>query len=475
MVLMRAVREKKIKGNALDQQGFIAEDQKAQNSVESFYAAVDIGTTTLSVTVYNQKGKYIDGCAEDNAQRQLGNDVMMRLMHASEGRAEQLHILIRDQIYDHLSRLINKKMTLLKRISVVGNTAMCHLFLNIDTIGLRGAPFSPGYQGSYQLFGRDLGWSACPDLEIIVLPGIAAHVGADAAAVYLAEQLWQEDRIQLAVDLGTNAEILLNHRGQVWACSAAAGPAFEGKGISCGCRGGAGAVGGVKLNRVSGNILMDVIPDPVTGSVFAKGVCGSGLVDLIAALLETGLLQPDGYLLSEQEARNDGICETLAGRLEEKEGERRFFLFDPARDKMAGSGLEKSKPIYITQQDIRNFQLAKGAIQTGIAMLCRQNELNILQIEDCRIAGVFGSSLQINSAKVCGLLPDLPPDRIHFVGNSAGKGAAQVLFDMSQVTRLEKQVQEIRHVELAEQNSFSSLFMNNLELCPWSDIHDDRG
>lgn len=472
MVLMRAVREKKIKGNAPDQQGII---QKAQTSAEGFYAAVDIGTTTLSIAVYNQMGNFINGCAEDNAQGQLGSDVMMRLMHASEGRAGQLHTLIRDQIYNYLSGLIDNNMTQLKRISVVGNTAMCHLFLNIDTTGLQGAPFSPGYQGSYQLFGRDLGWSACPDVEIIVLPGIAAHVGADAAAVYLAEQLWQEDRIQLAVDLGTNAEILLNHRGKVWACSAAAGPAFEGKGISCGCRGGAGAVGGVKLNRANGNILLDVIPDPVTGSVFAKGICGSGLVDLIAALLETGLLQPDGYLRSEQEARNEGICETLTRRLKGKEEGRRFLLLDPVSDKVAGSGRENSKPIFLTQQDIRNFQLAKGAIQTGIDTLCRQNELHISQIEDCRVAGVFGSFLQINSAKACGLLPDLPSDRIHFVGNSAGKGAAKVLFDASQVTRLEEQVQGIRHVELAEQESFSSLFMQNMKLCPWTDIHDDRG
>lgn len=473
MVLMRAVKDKKIKGNAPDQQEILAENQKAQSSTERFYAAVDIGTTTLSITLYNQEGKYVEGCAVANAQGQLGNDVMMRLMHASEGRAGQLHKLIRDQVYDQLSRLVDTNMTHLKRISVVGNTAMCHLFLNIDTTGLQGAPFSPGYQGSYQLFGRDLGWSDCPEVEIIVLPGIAAHVGADAAAVFLAEQLWQEDRIQLAVDLGTNAEILLNRNGQVWACSTAAGPAFEGKGISCGCRGGTGAVGGVKLNRRNGNILLDVIPDPVTGSVFAKGICGSGLVDLVAALLEVGLLQPDGYLRSEQEARNNGVCETLAGRLEGTEGERKFFLLDPARDKLAGYDSEKSKPIYITQQDIRNFQLAKGAIQTGIATLCRQNKLQISQIEDCRVAGVFGSFLQMKSAKACGLLPDLPSDRIRFVGNSAGKGAAKVLFDVSQVMRLEKQVQEIRHVELAEQEEFSSLFLQNMKLCPWTDIHDD--
>ena len=264
MVLLRAAGEKKIKGVALDIHCNLAEKEDIQTGeyfldpvtagekplhrdTEGYYAAVDIGTTTLSIEIYDQNGKYIGGCAENNAQGKLGSDVMMRLMHVSEGRQEVLHTLIRDQIYHHIRKILtnaircedvsfvdacsreNENIGLpqspsgaenwtesglahLKKMSVVGNTVMCHLFLNKDTSGLRGTPFHTAYQGSCRICGKDLGWSACPDVEITVLPGIAAHVGADAASVLMAERLWQRDRVQLAVDLGTNAEILLNNR-----------------------------------------------------------------------------------------------------------------------------------------------------------------------------------------------------------------------------------------------------------------------
>lgn len=518
MVLLRRGTEKKIKGHMPDQRNIIVAESGAQeqktvsgnrssseiNSQDKeYYAAVDIGTTTLSIEVYDQSGNYIGGCAENNVQGKLGSDVMMRLMHASEGRQELLHTMIRDQIYQLLRRILTdaaerttvvstdgsgikgnrgrrsevfcekdrteqSEMAYLRKVSVVGNTVMCHLFLNKDTTGLRGIPFRTAYQGSYRLAGRDLKWPACPNAEVLVLPGIAAHVGADAAAVFMAEQLWKEDRIQLAIDLGTNAEILLNCRGKIWACSAAAGPAFEGKGISCGCRGGAGAVSAVKLNRANGNILLDVVPDPVDGKLIPRGICGSGLVDFVAELLENKLLQPDGYLLSQREAEELGINPALAGRLEESDGERRFILYDTAIDKMADLDGAQAKDLYITQQDVRNFQLAKSAIQTGIALLCQQNNLDVSDIEDCRVAGVFGAFLHLNHAKASGLLPDIPADTIRFVGNAAGRGAALALFDSNWISSLEKRLPEIHHIELADQENFQSLFLRNMSLCAWS-------
>lgn len=499
MVLLRGCIEKKIKGYMPDNHNIIAEETDSQEQGtaskdassskinrqrEGYYAAVDIGTTTLSIEVYDQDENYIGGCAESNVQGKLGSDVMMRLMHASEGRQELLHIMIKDQIYQLLRQILTDtagqskvhcesegqgdyQLSHLHKITVVGNTVMCHLFLNKDTSGLRGTPFRTAYQGSYRLSGKDLSWSACPDVEVIVLSGIAAHVGADAAAVFMAEQLWQVDRIQLAIDLGTNAEIILNCRGQVWVCSAAAGPAFEGKGISCGCRGGAGAISGVKLNRANGNILLDVVPDPVTGKLFPKGICGSALVDLIAELLENRLLQPDGYLLSQLEAEELGVSPVFARRLEESNGERRFILFDPAVDKMSNVGGRQARCLYITQQDIRNFQLAKSAIQTGIALLCQKNDLDVLEIEDCRVAGVFGAFLHLDHAKASGLLPDIPAEKLHFVGNAAGKGAAQALFDPDWISCLEKRLQGIQHVELEEQENFQSLFLQNMSLSAW--------
>lgn len=509
MVLLRGGTEKKIKGHMSDRHTIITGkmDSQQQETVsrdifsdkisrqrEGYYAAVDIGTTTLSIEVYDQDGNYIGGCAENNAQGKLGSDVMMRLMHASEGRQKILCTMIQDQVYQFLRHIladsvdcteihghgvdgdsIERKqpgdggLPYLRKIFVVGNTVMCHLFLDKDTTGLRGTPFRTAYHGSFRLSGKDLSWFACPDVEVTVLPGIAAHVGADAAAVFMAEQLWQEDRVQLAIDLGTNAEIILNCRGQVWVCSAAAGPAFEGKGISCGCRGGTGAVNGVKLNRANGNVLIDVVPEPTNGKLLPRGICGSGLVDLIAELLENRLLQTDGYLLSGQEAEEAGVSPVLAKRLEESNGERRFIIYDPVVDKMMDADGGQIKCLYITQEDIRNFQLAKSAIQTGIALLCQQNGLDVSEIEDCRVAGVFGAFLHLSHAKASGLLPDIPAENIHFVGNSAGKGAAQALFDPDWIFCLEKRLQEIQHVELEEQESFQSLFLQNMSLCKWGD------
>ncbi len=512
MVLLRGATEKKIKGSVSDNHNIIVRKtisehimaEKTGNQVEKavsehnpscginrateregYYAAVDIGTTTLSIDIYDHDGNYIGGSAENNAQGKLGSDVMMRLMHVSEGRQEMLHTMIRDQIYQLIKEILtgdkaelsevyceseqpgNDRLAQLRKISVVGNTVMCHLFLNQDTTGLRGVPFHTAYQGSYRLYGKDLGWTDCSDVEVIVLPGIAAHVGADAAAVFMAEQLWQKDRIQLAIDLGTNAEILLNCRGQVWVCSAAAGPAFEGKGISCGCRGGTGAVNSVKLNRANGNILLNVVPEPVSGKLFPRGICGSGLVDLIAELLENRLLQSDGYLLSRQEAEEAGISRILAGRLQESNGERRFILYDPATDKMTDASGGQARCLYITQQDIRNYQLAKSAIQTGIALLCQKSDLDVLEIEDCRVAGVFGAFLHLDHAKASGLLPDIPAENVHFVGNAAGRGAAQALFDPDWISCLEKRLQGIQHVELEEQEDFQSLFLQNMSLSAW--------
>ncbi len=529
MVLLRAAQTQQIKGTASDiDNGSDPAGEKDTKNItddhnvlhhneEGYYAAVDIGTTTLSIEIYNQDGRYVGGCADNNAQGKLGSDVMMRLMHVSEGRQDILCRLIRDQIYHLLGKLLTDIVNMtgrtgsigavstvdiadgtgrvntaglpdgtgrvntadlpdgvsdteavlaanLRKITVVGNTVMCHLFLDRDLTGLQGAPFCPDYEGSCQVWGKDLGWSACPEVEVTVLPGIAAHVGADAAAVLMAEQLWQEDRIQLAVDLGTNAEILLNNRGRIWVCSAAAGPAFEGKGISCGCRGRAGAVSGVKLNRANGNILLTVMPDSATGKLLPNGICGSGLVDLIAELLENRLLQPDGYLLTQSEAIEHGICDALVQRLGEENGDRYFLLYDPLADKMMGADGQQAKRLYVTQQDIRNFQLAKSAIQTGIALLCHQAGLDVAQIEDCRIAGVFGTFLHPDHARASGLLPDLPPDRIHFVGNAAGRGAAQALFDAGWIAQSEKRIQGIHHVELAEQEEFQSVFLKNMTL-----------
>ena len=277
--------------------------------------AVDIGTTTIAIAALDLKRKEVIGkVSYTNQQTTLGADVMMRIMHCQQGRGERLHNLVVEQIEQMAQELLllySEEISLKKCLFfVVGNTTMCHLFLGKDVTGLAGYPFRPAYEGNYRCLGRDIGMKEFLEAQIIVLSGIAAHVGSDALAVVGAEKLYQKDHIQLAVDLGTNAEIILNDRGKIYACSTAAGPAFEGKGIACGMSAKEGAVSGVNISMGNGNLILQVIE-----GARARGICSSGLVDALAQFRKCRLMQEDGYLLSEEEARARGISDALCRRL----------------------------------------------------------------------------------------------------------------------------------------------------------------
>lgn len=446
-----------------------------------YYVAVDIGTTTLSVEVYDSQGFLLGKETEENAQRELGSDVMMRLMHVQQGRGKKLTDLIRNQLC-HLLGKLRKEISKnrmengatdgvfeFRKMTVVGNTVMCHLFLGLDASGLCGAPFQTAYQGSYHTRGGEMGWTEYTDMDILVLPGIASHVGADAAAVMGTQRLWQSDRIQLAIDLGTNAEILWNDYGKVYACSTAAGPAFEGAGIACGSIARPGVIGAVQMMRSNGNIIVDIIPDDQMRMLPPNGICGSGVIDVIASLRQCGIIEPDGRMLSEKEALSQGIPSALAERIwQDSTGQQNFVLFDPDCDKIVVQSQtvlpDQYKKIYLAQEDVRAFQLAKAAIQAGIAVLCQETGRTLAEVAECQIAGMFGGSLSIKNAIYCGLLLDLPEDRISFIGNAAGRGAAEALFHEDFVHELEQRAREVKHIELAQNERFQSLYLQGMAL-----------
>lgn len=470
MVIIRAVQESIVKNNS---SGKNPEIGRVHQPDGTYGLAIDIGTTTIAVELYDlQSRQFLEGKTEMNEQTALGADVMMRLMHAASGKAEQLQKMILQQIHRMAEELCGqlfgsdgeKQCSKIKKLTVVGNTVMCHLFLGQDISGLTGAPFSSSYNGTFRCYGKDLGWQGWETSEVIVLPGIAAHVGADAAAVMGAERLWDSEKIQLAIDIGTNAEILFNDHGRITVCSAAAGPAFEGKGISCGKRAGKGAVNGVRILRSNGNILLDVIAEKTSNEVIPEGICGSGLVDAIAQMLHCGVLQSDGYLLSRREAEERGISGVLCQRLVDNSGQGQcFVLFDPKADRNMSDG----KRITISQEDIRNFQLAKAAVQAGIQLLLTKKKRTLEQVDQVIVAGVFGTFLHPDNAGKCGILPSVEEDRITFSGNAAGRGAANALLKESFLAELEELVPGVEHVELAEENCFQEKFMNAMELKPW--------
>lgn len=470
MVIIRAVQESIVKSNS---SGKGPREERVYQSGEIYGLAIDIGTTTIAIELYDlQSREFLGGKAETNKQTTLGADVMMRLMHAVSGKAEQMQKMVLQQIRKMAEELCRQLFGLdageqcdkIKKLTVVGNTVMCHLFLGQDISRLTGAPFFPSYNGTFHCYGKDLEWQGWEDSEIIVLPGIAAHVGADAAAVLGAERLWDSEKIQLAIDIGTNAEILLNDHGRITVCSAAAGPAFEGKGISCGKRAGEGAINGVRILRSNGNILLDVIAEKTSAGVIPKGICGSGLVDVIAQMIHCRVLQSDGYLLEKIEAEEKGISDSLCHRLvKDPDQGKCFILFDPKLDRNRPEG----KRVIISQKDIRNFQLAKAAVQAGIQLLLIKQKRTLDQIDQIVVAGVFGTFLHLDNARKCGLLPSVEEGRLTFSGNAAGRGAASALLQNSFLTELEKRVLEVEHVELAEENCFQKEFMNAMELKPW--------
>lgn len=440
--------------------------------------AMDIGTTTVAASLFSlSDGKYCGNITETNRQTKYGTDVMMRIMNASMGKAGLLHNIIITQAEDIIERLTSSICTRDKviKMAVTGNTTMCHLFLDKDLSGMAGTPFKTAYTGSASLKGNENGFKRFPDIDIYVMPGIAAHTGADAVSVICSQKLYQADKIQLAVDIGTNAEIILNNRGDLYACSAAAGPAFEGKGVKCGIRAGNGAVNGIKINRLSGNIVLDVIDaSNNTGSqpgqdtqhaLIPKGICGSGLVDAIAELLKAGILKPDGYLMDREEAVQNGVKASIAERIY-KNSRGNYFVFygkNDLKDKQQDN--DRQKDIIITQKDIRNIQLAKAAIQAAAEVLLETAGITLNDIGEVKIAGVFGKFIHPKQAVLIGLYPNT--DNIEFTGNAAGNGAAQALFDQDYRELALKYSKETRHIELASEKSFQDKFLNAMELKKW--------
>lgn len=439
----------------------IVEEKKKKDKMNFGYTTnveygicVDIGTTTVVMYLWNLSRKELVGTTTDtNPQTAYGADVMMRIMHAGRGLAEKLQQMLLDTLEEMLDEIVSKermsewKDVDLRKMMIVGNTTMCHLFLGKSVEGLAGAPFMPAYQGNYQCLGKEINWNRFAEAEVRVLSGIAAHVGSDALAVAGMLKFGEEKKIELAIDLGTNAELILNHCGRLFCCSAAAGPALEGKGIACGMRGEEGAIAGVKFASGTGNIILETI-----GGGAPKGICGTGLIDLLYALKRNGLITSEGYLLSKEEAKENGNS-TFVENLCRIQEENSFMLCRG----------DAEKEIYLEQKGIRQIQLMKGAIYGGIQCLLKRANLSLEEIDRLYVAGTFGSNISLNHAINIGLLPEIPIDKISLVGNCAGKGGSKSLLSDTFYKKLEKTAKKIKHIELAEDECFQREFLLGME------------
>lgn len=431
MYLIKAVKPSVYKGLGEKETTIVERNCVA----EGYYVSIDLGTTTIALEIYNEKQKLVSSTSVENSQTKLGTDVIMRMMHCLSGRQEQLRDMIRQQVDQLLQEEVKKACGSgreIKRITIVGNTAMCHIFLDQSVEGLAAAPFRAAYHGKVVAHGNDLELLSCPNAEVIILPGLDAHVGADAMSVASFLQLWNQEKVQVAVDIGTNAEIILNYHGKLYAGSVAAGPAFEGSGISCGKRGGDGVISSVTLSRGNDNVVLGVISSEGKTEE-PKGICGSGLVELISEMARLEIITRDGYL------------------------EKDFILYKNANN----------KNLSITQKDVRNFQLAKAAVQAGIRAMLDMHKIKLQDIDDLYLAGVFGNNISIKHGIAIGLLPDISKERIHFIGNAALEGAVQALFSEKALEKMEKIAEKTTLVEYTKMESFGDVYMDSMALDLW--------
>jgi len=415
----------------------------------TFGLAIDVGTTSVVTTLMElESGEQLASVSSLNPQSVFGGDLMSRIAFAQfdPTNLRKLQARIIGLLNQHIEQIVRESGVLAKwiyKVVVVGNTCMHHILLGIDPSHVGLAPYAPVMRHPLTVAARELFLKVHPEARVCLLPIVAGFVGADAVAVALATRIDQTPEIRIAVDIGTNGEVLLGSRDHLWACSAPAGPALEGAQIRHGMRGAVGAIDRVWLQ--DGDLRLHTI-----GEAPAQGICGSGIIDAIAALLEAGIVDWTGLIDVDGRDRFPSALRDRVGI----RGEERLVIL--ARAGEAGAAHE----ILITQDDIRQVQLCKGAIASGVAMLQHVAGVSADQVSELMLAGGFGNYLSIRSAVRIGLIPALPERRIRYVGNAAALGAQLALVSEPERHRAERIARRIEHVSLAAHPDFQDIFVD---------------
>jgi uncharacterized 2Fe-2S/4Fe-4S cluster protein (DUF4445 family) len=383
-----------------------------------------------------------------NPQVSHGEDVMTRIQHAMKGGKEREEI--QGKIVDGLNRLVAECCAKcgvephhVYEATIVGNTAMHHLLLGVNPTYLALSPYVPAVKGSLNVKAKVLDLGVNPEANVHLLPLIAGFVGSDCVANILATGIFEGGGHRLLLDIGTNTEVVIGNKDRLLTCSCASGPAFEGAHIKHGMKASGGAIESVKIDPDSLDVLLKTIED-----VEPKGLCGSGIVDAVAEMLKAGIISKEGTIRlgieSPRVRKNDS-------------GEREFVI-------RAGKG--GTRDIVITQRDVREIQLAKGAIRTGIDILMQEMGVEPEQIERVYLAGAFGTYINSASAKAIGMIPDFPQTIITSVGNAAGTGARMALISGRAREMCAEISKNVEYVELGVHPDFQSVFIRSLNFPP---------
>jgi len=411
-----------------------------------FGIAVDIGTTTVVTKLIDMTtGQCVATEAAVNPQVRYGDDVISRIAYAQTGeKLQELHKIIIDCINELTAKLcdtaaINAKQ--IHQMCIVGNTTMNHIFLKLPIKQLGQAPYKAFSVDAKDVPSSELSLQINPAGNIHTVENIAGFVGSDTTAVALAVDVDSAEEMTLVVDIGTNGEIVLGTKNKLYAASCAAGPALEGARITYGSRAVEGAIEAVVANE--GDITVDVI-----GNCPPRSICGSGLIDAVAVLLDLGVIDLSGRFV-ERETLQTRLPQAILSRIVEHKDQPAFVIAYSSND---------SKPVVLTQRDIRQMQLAKAAIRAGIKLLQKKFNIDDSDIKHIFLAGAFGNYIRPESALRTGLLPNVPIERIHFVGNAASSGAQMILLSSYYRSLSKKLARKIEYIEIANEKDFASVF-----------------
>ncbi len=405
-----------------------------------FGVAVDIGTITVVAKLIDMKnGRLLATQADLNPQVRFGDDVISRINYArTDAELAELHKTIIgciNKLTEKLCSQTSVDTNQIYEICVVGNTTMNHIFLKLPVVQLGQAPYKAFMLDARDIPPAEIALQINPAGNIHAVENIAGFVGSDTVAVALSADINSAEDLTLVVDIGTNGEIILGTADKLYAASCAAGPAFEGARISCGSRAVEGAIEAVIVN--GSDIDFDII-----GNCPPRSICGSGLIDAAAVLLDLGIIDPTGRF-----AEPANLPPSIRSRITQQNSQPAFRLADE---------------VILTQRDIREVQLAKAAIRVGIKLLQKKIGIEDDDIKQVLLAGAFGNYIRRESALRIGLLPSVPLERIHFIGNAAASGAEMILISRNCRMQAGKLARKIEYIEIAHQPDFQAVFANSM-------------
>lgn len=449
--LPKLLRQQDFKPKAVFIEGMLADIPDSNRKKDCFGIAVDIGTTTVAVYLYDFVSKApLDQMSFLNPQKAFGADVISRIdscIQSEENLIRQKN-LITDGINRSIETLCNKnglEKEDIYTVSVAGNTTMMHLFMGISPVNIAFSPFIPVTTAMHRLKPADVGIAINPNGLVYALPCISGYVGADTVSAVYAVGMHKKDKVSLLCDIGTNGEIVLGNRDGLYSCSTAAGPAFEGANIKCGIGGVNGAIDKVKINETVEYTVIGGNKKPI-------GICGSGVVDVIAEMLDKGIIDYTGRIVDKEEL-DDSVSDDIKNRIITYNGDNAFLV-------ETASKTGTSEDIIITQNDVRELQNAKAAIAAGISILTKESGYSYDDIDVFYLAGGFGNYLKIASACKIGLIPKELEGKIKGAGNAAGAGALLFLSSEDSVKETSEIKNLTRYIELSTNPDFSNQYID---------------